>query len=85
VGDGPKLSKPVYAALFENGAPSVDRRHSRSAELLDRGTINGVEVPVFTYALPVVVAGAAGGLWWWMRRHDRKVAPAETVDHGDWR
>jgi hypothetical protein len=83
--DGQQVSAPVHAALFEGGAQSVDRRNPRTAELLDKGTVGGVEVPVFTYAVPAVLVAGGGGLWWWMRRHDRKVAPAEPTDHGDWR
>jgi hypothetical protein len=84
-GEGTTVSPAVYAALFQGGAQSQDRRDPETAELLDKGTVGGVEVPVFTYAVPAVLVAGGGGLWWWMRRHDRKVAPVEPTDHGDWR
>jgi hypothetical protein len=76
---GQTISPPVFAAVFGDAGQSADRRDKRTAELLDKGTVDGVPVPVMAATAPVLLLAAGGGIWWWMRHHDKKSEPA-TVE-----
>jgi hypothetical protein len=81
---GQALSPEVYAAVFPEPDGAADRRDPRTAELLDKGTIDGTQVPIVAYTAPVLLLAAGGGVWWWMKHRDRDVEPA-VADRGDWK
>jgi hypothetical protein len=82
--DGQQLSPEVYGAVFPEKDGAADRRDPRTAELLDKGTIDGTPVPVVAYTAPVLLLAAGGGIWWWMKHRDKEVEPA-VIDKGDWK
>jgi len=74
----------VHAAVFPEKGGVADRRDPRTAELLNKGTIDGTPVPIVAYTTPVLLLAAGGGLWWWMEHRDNQAEPA-VVDKGDWK
>jgi hypothetical protein len=82
---GQQLSPEIYAAVFPEKNGAADRRDPRTAELLDKGTIDGTSVPVVAYTAPVLLLAAGGGIWWFMKHRDKQVEPATVVDKGDWK
>jgi hypothetical protein len=78
---GPVLETSVADAVFAKG-DVADKRDGETGGLIDGG--GGVTVPVMAATLPVIAIGGGALAYFLMRRHDRKVAPAE-LDQGDWR
>lgn len=84
IGTGQELTLPVFAAVFGDKGQSADRRDPKTAELLDKGTIDGANVPVLAIGAPIILAVGGGTAYWFWRRQHRETAGA-TVDHGDWK
>jgi len=82
--EGQALSPEVYAAVFPEQGGVADRRDPRTAEILDKGTIDGTPVPIVAYTAPVLLLAVGGGIWWWMKHRDQEAEPA-VVDRGDWK
>jgi hypothetical protein len=83
---GPALTPPIHDAVFRGTGEVADRRDPRVAEILDKGTINGVPVPVLAIGAPIIL-GVGGGLaYWFWRRHERTTELATApVDRGEWK
>jgi hypothetical protein len=84
---GPALSPTVFDTLFGDSTPSVDRRDPNIAALIGAADADGVPVPIFSSATPVLLGGAAaaGLAVWWVRSRRMQPALADDADHGDLR
>lgn len=84
--DGAPLDAAVYEVLFAK-TDAVDDRDPDTAKLLQAGTSDGVTVPIFSAATPVIVAvGAGAGLLWWVHRSRTTlpaVVPVEPSEDSD--
>ncbi len=80
---GPSLPAPIADAVFGK-SDVADRRDAKIAELLDSGTVAGVEVPVFAAGAPIILAVGGGLGYWFLRRRNREPATVH-VDRGEWK